>query len=150
MALDRILQFNPKLNAVVTVVAESAMKRAKEADTALANGVIWGPLHGVPTAGAPELKDHISKVDAVAVARLRAAGMVLLGKANTPAWAGDWQTYDDVFGTTNNPWDLSRAPGGSTGGGAAVLAAGLLLALRIFGGPLAGSGGGPASGRCPV
>jgi amidase len=99
---------------------------------------IWGSLHGVPctvkdtfetqgvrtTAGAKELKDHISAVDALAVARLRSAGMVLLGKTNTPAWAGDWQTYNELFGTTNNPWDLARAPVGSTSGGAAALAAG--------------------------
>jgi len=151
LALDRIAQLNPKLNAVVTVLAESAMQRAKQADAALAKGEVWGPLHGVPctikdtfetegvrtTAGAPELKDHISKVDAVAVARLRAAGMVLLGKTNTPAWAGDWQTYNDVFGTTNNPWDPTRTPGGSTGGGAAALAAG--LGYLTIGSDLAGS-----------
>ena len=119
---------------MVTVTAESALQRAREADEALARGEVWGPLHGVPgtikdtfevkgvrmTAGAPELKDHVSEVDALAVARLRAAGMVILGKTNTPAWAGDWQTYNELFGTTNNPWDLTRTPGGSTGGGAAA------------------------------
>jgi amidase len=139
LALDRIERLNPKLNAVVTVTAEEALRRAKEADAALAKGEVWGPLHGVPgtvkdtfetagvrtTAGATFLKDYVPKQDAVAVARLRAAGMVLLGKTNVPLMAGDWQSYNEIFGTTNNPWDLTRTPGGSTGGGAAALAAGL-------------------------
>ena len=139
LALDRIAALNPGLNAVITVVADSALQRAKEADAAIARGELWGPLHGVPgtikdtfetagvrtTAGAPFLKAHLPKVDAVLVARLRAAGMVLLGKTNVPFMAGDHQSYNEVFGTTNNPWDLQRTPGGSTGGGAAALAAGL-------------------------
>ncbi len=151
LALERIDRLNPRLNAVVTVTADLAMKRAREADAALAKGEFWGPLHGVPctikdtfetegvrtTSGAPELKDHVSKVDALAVARLRSAGMVLLGKTNTPAWAGDWQSHNEVFGTTNNPWDLTRTPGGSTGGGAAALAAG--LGYLTIGSDLAGS-----------
>ena len=151
LALERIARLNPKINAMVTVTAESALQRAREADEALARGEVWGPLHGVPgtikdtfevkgvrmTAGAPELKDHVSEVDALAVARLRAAGMVILGKTNTPAWAGDWQTYNELFGTTNNPWDLTRTPGGSTGGGAAALAAG--LGYLTIGSDLAGS-----------
>ncbi len=139
LALDRIGRLNPTINAVVTVTAEEALRRAREADAALARGDVWGPLHGVPgtikdtfetagvrtTAGAPPLKDHVPARDAVAVARLKAAGMVLLGKTNVPIFAGDWQSYNDLFGTSNNPWDLARTPGGSTGGGAAALAAGI-------------------------
>lgn len=139
LVLDRIEKFNPKINALVTVTAEEALRRAAEADAALAAGKILGPLHGVPctikdvfetagvrtTSGAPFLKDYVPKQDAVAVARMRAAGMVMLGKTNMPPMAGDMQSYNDLFPTANNPWDLSRTPGGSTGGGAAALAAGL-------------------------
>ena len=139
LMLDRIQNLDPKIHAIVTLTADEALRRAREADAALAQGTIWGPLHGVPctikdtfetagvrtTAGAPFLKDYVPKQDAVAVARMRAAGMVLLGKANTPLMAGDMQSYNDLFPTTNNPWDLTRTPGGSTGGGAAATAAGM-------------------------
>jgi amidase len=77
------------------------------------------------TAGATELADHVPLADAPAVERLRAAGAVIVGKTNLPAWAGDCQTYNDLFGTTNNPWDPARTPGGSSGGAAAAVAAGL-------------------------
>lgn len=77
------------------------------------------------TAGAVELAEHIPDRDAMAVARLRSSGAVVYGKTNSPAFAGDWQTVNDVFGPTNNPWDLSRTPGGSSGGSAAALSAGL-------------------------
>jgi len=139
LMLERIEKLNPKINAIVTVTAESALRRAAEADAALAAGTIWGPLHGVPctikdcfetngvrtTAGAPFLKEYVPLQDAVAVARMRAAGMVMLGKTNVPLMAGDIQSYNELFPTSNNPWDLSRTPGGSTGGGAAATAAGL-------------------------
>jgi amidase len=139
LVLDRIQKLNPKINAIVSVTADSAMQRAKEADSALAKGKLWGPLHGVPctikdtfetagvltTAGAPFLKEYVPAQDAVSVARMRAAGMVMLGKTNVPLMAGDWQSYNDIFPTSNNPWDVSRTPGGSTGGGAAATAAGL-------------------------
>lgn len=139
LMLDRIDRFNPKINAIVTITAEAAMRRAKEADAALAKGQIWGPLHGVPctikdtfetagvltTAGAPLFKGYVPKQDAIAVARMRAAGMVMLGKTNVPLMASDWQSYNDLFPTSNNPWNLSRTPGGSTGGGAAATAAGM-------------------------
>jgi amidase len=77
------------------------------------------------TAGAPQFANHVPSVDAAVVARLRAAGVVILGKTNVPVLARDVQSYNEIFGTTNNPWDLSRTPGGSSGGEAAVLAAGL-------------------------
>jgi amidase len=137
--LSRVERLNPSLNAVVTLDAERARARADAADAALARGEVWGPLHGVPvtvkdtletagvrtTAGAPSLAEHVPAADAVAVARLRAAGAVIFGKTNTPLFAGDVQTYNEVFGTTNNPWDPGRATGGSSGGAAAALAAGL-------------------------
>ena len=136
---DRIDRFNPALNAVVTLMREEALVCALEADEALARGELWGPLHGVPvtikdcfdvagvrtTAGSRSMADRVPGEDAVAVARLRAAGAVIIGHTNVPPMAGDWQTYNRVFGTTNNPWDLERTPGGSTGGGAAALASGL-------------------------
>ena len=139
LMLGRIEKLNPRINAIVTVTAEQALRRAAGADAALAAGKIWGPLHGVPctikdafetegvrtTAGAPFLKDYVPRQDAPAVARMRAAGMVLLGKTNMPLMAGDVQSYNELFPTANNPWDFSRTPGGSTGGGAAATAAGL-------------------------
>ena len=139
LMLDRIEKLNPRINGVVTVTAEEALRRAAQADAALAAGTVWGPLHGLPctikdvfetegvrtASGAPFLKDYVPKQDAAAVARLRAAGAVMLGKTNTPFMAGDVQTYSDVFPTANNPWDEGRTPGGSTGGGAAATAAGL-------------------------
>src|SRR6266851_6521467 len=137
--LGRIQQFNPKINAIVTLTAEAALERAGAADEARARGEWWGPFHGVPctikdtfevigvrtTAGVATLKDHVSTRDAVVVARLKRAGVVILGKTNVPAAAADWQSYNDIFGQSNNPWDFARTPGGSTGGGAAALAAGL-------------------------
>jgi amidase len=137
--LGRIQQFNPKLNAIVTLTAEAALERARAADDARARGEWWGPFHGVPctikdtfqtagvrtTAGSPLFADHVPESDARVVARLRAAGAVILGKTNTPLLASDVQSYNDIFGTTDNPWDPSRTPGGSSGGEAAALAAGL-------------------------
>ncbi len=137
--LERIERFNPNLNAIVTLTRDQALARAREADKALARGEILGPLHGVPvtvkdcfetagvltTAGSPSLSDYVPEEDAPAVERLRAAGAVILGHTNSPFMAGDWQTYNEIFGTTNNPWDLAMTPGGSTGGGAAALVAGL-------------------------
>jgi amidase len=125
------------LNAVVTLDAERATAAAAAADVAVTKGDVLGPLHGLPmtvkdafetegmrtTSGAPELSGHVPARDADAVARLRAAGAVIFGKTNLPIYAGDIQTYNDVFGTTNNPWDLSRCAGGSSGGAAAALAA---------------------------
>jgi amidase len=136
--LARIERWNPGLNAVVTLDAERARAAADAADRALAAGDAAGPLFGLPmtvkdtfetaglrtTCGVPELSDHVPAADAIAVARLRAAGAVIFGKTNTPTWAGDWQTTNPIFGTTNNPWDRTRTPGGSSGGSAAAVAAG--------------------------
>jgi amidase len=137
--LGRIERLNPALNAIVTIDAERALADADAADRAIARGQSRGPLHGLPitvkdclataglrtTAGARELADYVPAHDAVAVGRLRAAGAIILGKTNLPAFAGDAQSYNDLFGTTNNPWDVSRTPGGSSGGSAAAIAAGL-------------------------
>lgn len=137
--LDRVASHNETVNAVVTLDPESARREADRADEARARGESLGPLHGLPmtvkdtfetaglrtTAGVPELSEHVPEHDALAVARLRAAGAVIFGKTNTPTWAGDWQTDNPIFGLTRNPWDLDRAAGGSSGGSAAALAAGL-------------------------
>jgi amidase len=139
LMLDRIEKLNPRIHGIVTITADTAMQRAKEADAALSKGQVWGPLHGVPctikdtfetagvltTAGAPFLKHYVPKQDAVSVARMHEAGIVMLGKTNVPFMASDWQSFNDLFPTSNNPWDLNRTPGGSTGGGAAATAAGL-------------------------
>jgi amidase len=137
--LAQIARHNPALNAIVTLDEERARARAKAADTALSRGEIWGPLHGVPvtikdsietaglrtTSGFPPLADYIPTTDAPVVARLRGAGAIILGKTNLPMLAGDAQTDNPIFGRSNNPWELGHTPGGSTGGGAAAVAAGL-------------------------
>ena len=137
--LARMDRHNGKLNAIVVTDVDGARRRARQADAALRKGKSWGPLHGVPmtikesydvvgmptTWGLPELKDNVPSRNALAVDRLLAAGVVLFGKTNVPAWLADWQSFNAVYGTTNNPWDLSRTPGGSSGGSAAALAAGL-------------------------
>ena len=137
--LARMERHNPKLNAIVVTDVDGARRRARQADAALRKGKVWGPLHGVPmtikesydvaglptTWGLPALKDNIAPRNALAVDRLLAAGVVLFGKTNVPAWLADYQSYNDVYGTTNNPWDTTRSPGGSSGGSAAALAAGL-------------------------
>lgn len=134
--IERIHRYNPALNVVVTLQEDEALRRAADADEALARKELWGPFHGIPvtikdtfaiagvrtTAGAPFLRDYVPSEDAAAVARLRNAGAIILGHTNVPWPAADWQTYNQVFGTTNNPWDVSRTPGGSTGGAAAVAA----------------------------
>ncbi|HEX6417853.1 MAG TPA: amidase [Acidimicrobiales bacterium] len=137
--LARIEAHDPALNAVVALDAERARARAADADAARRRGASWGPLHGLPmtvkdafetaglvtTAGAIELRDHVPASDADAVARLQGAGAIVFGKTNLPKWAGDLQTFNDVYGRTNNPWAVDRTPGGSSGGAAAALAAGL-------------------------
>ena len=137
--LRQIHEHNPALNAIVTIDEERALERAREADTAMARGESWGPLHGVPvtikdsfetaglrtTSSFKPLSDHRPKQDASVVARMRDAGAIILGKTNMPELALDIQSNSPIFGRANNPWDLERTPGGSTGGGAAAVAAGL-------------------------
>lgn len=137
--LERVKRHNPRLNAIVVTREEEARKRARAADAALRRGRRLGPLHGVPmtvkeaydvaglptTWGEPRLKGNIAVRHALAIQRLEEAGAVIFGKTNVPLMLADWQTYNDVYGTTNNPWDTARVPGGSSGGSAAALAAGL-------------------------
>lgn len=136
--IDRIERLDGALNAVVVRRFEQARERACEADRALARGEDWGALHGVPmtvketyeiagwptTAGIEALRDHVSERTSVAVQRLLDAGAVIFGKTNVPAYASDLQTYNDIYGTTHNPWNPDLTPGGSSGGAAAALAAG--------------------------
>jgi len=136
--LKRIAEVNPKLNAVVQPCAERAIEEAKQADAMLAKGQTKGPLHGVPmtikdsfdtagvvsTGGTLGRKDHIPGRDATVVARLRAAGAILLGKTNTPELTMSGRTSNLVYGETKNPYNLSHQPGGSSGGAAAMVAAG--------------------------
>jgi len=137
--LARVEKYDGPLNAVVVRDFDRARTRARAADRALARRQLWGPLHGVPmtikesydvvglptTWGVPAYKDRIATKNAVVVDRLLRAGVVLFGKTNVPLYLGDWQSFNAIYGTTNNPWDVTRAPGGSSGGSAAALAAGL-------------------------
>jgi amidase len=137
--LKRVERYNPKLNAIIFLNIEGARKRAKQADRALARKEIWGPLHGVPmtikesfdvagmptTWGVPQYRDNYAKKNSLAADRLLKAGVVLYGKTNVPLYLADWQSFNEIYGTTNNPWDVTRIPGGSSGGSAAALAAGL-------------------------
>jgi amidase len=137
--LARVERLNPAINAVVVLDAERALQRAREADAALARGELWGPLHGLPmtvkesfdvpglptTQGFEFMRDNIATQAATSVQRLLDAGAVIFGKTNLPVAMADWQTFNPVYGTTNNPWDPTRTPGGSSGGSAAALAAGL-------------------------
>jgi len=137
--LERVAKHNPSLNAIIAMEIEGARKRARAADRALSRKQPWGPLHGVPmtikesydvvgmptTWGIPALKDNLPPRNALAVDRLLGAGVVLFGKTNVPIYLADYQSYNAIYGVTNNPWDLSRSPGGSSGGSAAALAAGL-------------------------
>jgi len=137
--LGRIDDDGGQINAVVTIDEEAAYATAHAADEALAHSAPTGPLCGLPmtvkdvletagmrtTAGAREYAGHIPDRDADAVARLRDAGAVIFGKTNTAPYAMDFQTANPVFGLTRNPWDPDRTPGGSSGGPAAALAAGL-------------------------
>ena len=137
--LDRIESVNPKINAIVTLIAEDALKAADAADRAVASGAELGPLHGVPftvkdsidTAGvltqrgSPIFKGRVPETDAVSVARLKAAGGILLAKTNLPEFSY-WIESDNLLsGRSNNPWNLERTPGGSSGGESAAIAAGM-------------------------
>jgi amidase len=135
--LARIETVNPSLNAVVRL-NDDAREDARRADRELASGALRGPLHGVPftakdsldtagvvtTAGTVAWRERIPTSDATVVSRVRTAGGILLGKTNTPEFTWSSETDNDVYGRTSNPYDLSRSPGGSSGGPAAIVAAG--------------------------
>src|SRR5450755_3566529 len=139
LAFRRIDRYNSKINAIILELRQQALARARQADQALAKKQWWGPFHGVPvsvkesygmegvptTAGVPDYKDFRPTKNATAVDRILRAGAIITGKTNVPVMLGDLQSYNPIYGTSNNPWDLARTPGGSTGGGAAALAAGL-------------------------
>jgi amidase len=135
----RIEQLNDQLNAIVTFDWDRAQAAADAADEVTASGQILGPLHGLPvsikdaiategirsTGGATELSEHVPVADAPVVSSIRDAGAIVFGKSNLPRWSGDVQAFNPIFGTTNNPWDVTRGPGGSSGGASAAVAAGL-------------------------
>lgn len=136
--LERITTYDGDLNAVVTIDEEGGRRAAAAADRSRAAGEPLGPLHGLPitikdaievaglrsTGGARELAEYVPDRDAPAVRRLRAAGAVIFGKTNVPTWSADIQTSNQLFGTTSNPWDAARTPGGSSGGSAVAVACG--------------------------
>ncbi|HET7357829.1 MAG TPA: amidase [Nocardioidaceae bacterium] len=138
--LERIEQTNPRVNAVVSLDPDRAREQAAAADQKTASGADLGPLHGLPfafkdthevagwrtTFGSPLRRDYVSKRDELLVERIRAAGVVVIGKTNVPEWAAGSHTFNPIFGTTLNPYDLSRSAGGSSGGAAAALAAGMV------------------------
>jgi amidase len=127
------------LNAVIVSDIERARRQAAASDRRLKRGESIGPFDGVPmtakesfnwtgtpsTWGAPRYKDNIAKTDAAALTRLIDAGAVMFGKTNVPLMLADWQSFNDIYGTTNNPWDVTRAPGGSSGGSAVAIATGM-------------------------
>lgn len=137
--LKRIERLNPKLNAFVTMHSEEALCSARKAEGALMHGNLWGPLHGVPlhvkdnlsvagsrtTYGSKLLETNVTTEDCPAVERLRKAGMILVGRTNTPEQGWKGVTDNRVFGITRNPWNTALTPGGSSGGASAAVAAGL-------------------------
>jgi amidase len=158
MLLARIDSVNPALNAVVALRPEAALQEAAAADEANARSDAAGPLHGVPmtikdsfnvaglhtTWGNPAFKDFVADRDATVVQRLRRAGAIIIGKTNVAFMLGDFgQTANELYGVTNNPWDTTRTPGGSSGGTAAALSAG--MTFLEYGSDLVGSIRIPAS-----
>lgn len=155
--IERIERLDGPLNTVVTRDPKRALREADAADVARRRGEPLGPLHGVgmtikdsfqtagmrTTSGAPELSTFVPEVDALPVARLRHAGAIVVGKTNLPIYAGDTQSYNQVFGRSNNPWNLERTVGGSSGGAAGALAAG--FTPMELGSDIGGSIRGPAS-----
>jgi amidase len=143
LSMARRDQTHARLNAVVVTDPEGGLKQAAAIDAARARGEAPGPLAGLPmtlkdtmdvagmpaSAGLAHLRERTCE-DAVTVARARAAGAVIWGKTNVPVMAGDWQSYNDLYGASNNPWDVSRTTGGSSGGAASALATGI-TALEI-------------------
>ena len=137
--LDRIAEVNPHLNAIVHMVADNALREAKEADAALKNNAPIGPLHGVPvtiklnvdvkgeatTNGVAANRNLIAPEDSAVVANLRKAGAIILGRTNTPPFSHRWFTENPLHGRTLNPWNDDVTPGGSSGGAAVSVAAGM-------------------------
>jgi amidase len=138
--LKQIERVNPKVNAIVTLVADQAVENARKADEAQAKGAALGPLHGLPIAhkdlletagirttyGSRIFKDNVPKQDAIIVERAKKAGAISLGKTNTPEFGAGSQTFNEVFGATKNPYDLTKTCGGSSGGSAVALACGMV------------------------
>ncbi len=137
--LERTERYNPDLNAIIFSDPDGARQRADALDALAARDEWLGPLHGVPmtikesynivgmptTWGMPSLTNNYADTNALSVDRLNAAGVNLFGKTNVPLLLADWQSYNDIYGVTNNPWNLDLSPGGSSGGSAAALAAGM-------------------------
>ncbi|GAA2070671.1 amidase [Actinomadura alba] len=137
--LAQIERVNPRVNAIVTLTAEPALERARAADERLASGAEVGPLHGLPVAhkdthdtagirttyGSPLLAGNVPERDELIIERMRAAGVITLGKTNVPEFAAGSNTFNPLFGATRNPYDLTRSAGGSSGGAAAALACGM-------------------------
>lgn len=137
--LSRVERFNPALNAIISTDIPAARRRARLADKMVAKGEKLAPLHGVPVTvkesfdvkglatswGVPAYRNNIAKEDAVSVRRLRNAGAIIFGKTNIPTWLADCQSFNPIYGKTLNPWNVDRTPGGSSGGSAAALSAGL-------------------------
>ncbi len=170
--LDQIERVNPHVNAIVTFLPERALEGARAADKALARGDDTGPLHGLPiahkdtlatkgirtTQGSPLFRDFVPEENALIVGRLQSAGAIPIGKTNVPEFGAGSQTFNTVFGTTRNPYDLTRTPGGSSGGAAAALATGMhpIADGSDLGGSLRNPGGycnvvgfRPSPGRVP-
>lgn len=136
---DRVDRHNPALNAIIWQNRAEALEHARQLDKDAAQGDFRGPLHGVPgtvkeafdlagspsTWGNPAWVRNIPERDSLVVKRYRDAGGVIFGKTNVPLNLADWQSFNDIYGSTNNPWDLTRGPGGSSGGSAAALASGM-------------------------
>ena len=171
--LDQIERVNPKVNAIVTLVAEQAMAAAVKADEALARDESVGPLHGIPVAhkdliptrgirttlGSRVFADQIPNHDGLIVERLRDAGALTIGKTNTPEFGAGSQTFNEVFGATRNPYDVTKTCGGSSGGAAVAVATGMtpIADGTDFGGSLRNPAGfcnvvglRPSAGRVPV
>src|SRR4051812_25411424 len=138
--LAQIERVNSRVNAIVTLLPERALEGARQADEALARGTAVGPLHGLPiahkdlvltkgirtTLGSPIFKDFVPDQDEIIVERMRAAGAITIGKTNTPEFGAGSQTFNQVFGETLNPYDLTKTCGGSSGGAAVALACGMM------------------------
>ena len=138
--LNQIERVNPSVNAIVTLVADSALDQAKAADESRIAGIEAGPFHGMPvlikdlqdtkgiltTQGSPIYKDHIPKSDALIVDRLKKSGAIVIGKSNTPEFGAGSQTFNSVFGATCNPYDVTKTCGGSSGGAGVALATGMV------------------------